>query len=134
MRDAFGRVSYLKLIPSADLGRPRIDVVVQTSGQLRDIAASRLFLVNRAVEMAAAAKNDQYENQVAAGVLEAEKTLIDKGISPKDAREISTFRVFGGANGGYGCLLYTSFKYNEKDELVSCGYHVVRCVFCGLYG
>ena len=102
VRDAFGRVSDLKLIPSADLGRPRIDVVVQTSGQLRDIAASRLFLVNRAVEMAAAAKNDQYENQVAAGVLEAEKTLIDKGISPKDAREISTFRVFGGANGGYG--------------------------------
>ncbi len=41
--------------------------------------------MNRAVEMAAAAKNDQYENQVAAGVLEAEKTLIDKGISPKDA-------------------------------------------------
>ena len=51
VRDAFGRVSDLKLIPSADLGRPRIDVVVQTSGQLRDIAASRLFLVNRAVEM-----------------------------------------------------------------------------------
>ncbi len=40
VRDAFGRVSDLKLIPSADLGRPRIDVVVQTSGQLRDIAAS----------------------------------------------------------------------------------------------
>ena len=76
MRDAFGRVSDLKLIPSADLGRPRIDVVVQTSGQLRDIAASRLFLVNRAVEMAAAAKNDQYENQVAAGVLEAEKIKV----------------------------------------------------------
>lgn len=35
VRDAFGRVSDLKLIPSADLGRPRIDVVVQTSGQLR---------------------------------------------------------------------------------------------------
>lgn len=37
VRDAFGRVSDLKLIPSADLGRPRIDVVVQTSGQLRDM-------------------------------------------------------------------------------------------------
>ncbi|MFQ7088440.1 MAG: cobaltochelatase subunit CobN, partial [Bacteroides sp.] len=46
VRDAFGRVSDLKLIPSAELGRPRIDVVVQTSGQLRDIAASRLFLIN----------------------------------------------------------------------------------------
>ena len=31
VRDAFGRVSDLKLIPSAELGRPRIDVVVQTS-------------------------------------------------------------------------------------------------------
>ena len=52
--------------------------------------------------MAAHAKDDQYENQVAAGVVEAERVLIEKGLTPKDAREISTFRVFGGANGGYG--------------------------------
>lgn len=123
VRDAFGRVSDLKLISSADLGRPRIDVVVQTSGQLRDIAASRLFLVNRAVEMAAAAKNDQYENQVAAGVLEAEKTLIDKGISPKDAREISTFRVFGGANGGYGTgiqgMVDAGDRWEDESEIAA---------------
>ena len=123
VRDAFGRVSDLKLIPSADLGRPRIDVVVQTSGQLRDIAAFRLFLVNRAVEMAAAAKNDQYENQVAAGVLEAEKTLIDKGISPKDAREISTFRVFGGANGGYGTgiqgMVDAGDRWEDESEIAA---------------
>lgn len=56
VRDTFGRVTDLRLIPSAELGRPRIDVVVQTSGQLRDIAASRLFLINRAVEMAANAR------------------------------------------------------------------------------
>ena len=31
VRDAFGRVSDLRLIPTAVLGRPRIDVVVQTS-------------------------------------------------------------------------------------------------------
>ena len=65
IRDAFGRVSDIRLIPSAELDRPRIDVVVQTSGQLRDLAASRLFLVNRAVEMAAEAKNDEYDNLVA---------------------------------------------------------------------
>ena len=116
VRDAFGRVSDLKLIPSEELGRPRIDVVVQTSGQLRDIAASRLFLVNRAVEMAAAATDDRYENQVAAGVLEAEKTLMDKGISPKDAREISTFRVFGGANGGYGTGIQGMVNAGDRWE------------------
>ena len=102
IRDTFGRVTDLRLIPSKELGRPRIDVVVQTSGQLRDIAASRLFLINRAVEMAAAAKDDVYDNQVAEGVVEAERALIEKGLTPKDAREVATFRVFGAANGGYG--------------------------------
>lgn len=102
VRDAFGRISDLKLIPSAELGRPRIDVVVQTSGQLRDLAASRLFLINRAVEMAAGAKDDKYENQVATSVIEAERVLTEKGLSPKDARGISTFRIFGGINGMYG--------------------------------
>ena len=41
--DPFGRVKNVRLIPAKDLGRPRIDAVVQTSGQLRDLAASRLF-------------------------------------------------------------------------------------------
>ena len=102
IRDAFGRVNDIRLIPSKELGRPRIDVVVQTSGQLRDLAASRLFLINRAVEMAASAKDDLYENQVAAGIVETERTLIEKGLTPKDAREMSAYRVFGGVNGGYG--------------------------------
>lgn len=116
IRDAFGRVSDLKLIPSAELGRPRIDVVVQTSGQLRDIAASRLFLINRAVEMAAVAKDDTFENQVAASVVEAERVLTEKGLSPKDAREISTFRVFGGANGGYGTGIQGMIESGDRWE------------------
>ena len=85
----------LSLIPSEALGRQRIDVVVQTSGQLRDLAASRLFLINRAVRMAAEAADDQYDNQVLAGVEESERYLIDKGVSPKQAREMSQYRVFG---------------------------------------
>ena len=116
IRDAFGRVSDLKLIPSAELGRPRIDVVVQTSGQLRDIAASRLFLINRAVEMAAAAKDDKFENQVAASVVEAERVLTEKGVSPKDAREMASFRVFGGANGMYGTGIQGMVESGDRWE------------------
>ncbi len=116
IRDAFGRVTDLRLIPSAELGRPRIDVVVQTSGQLRDLAASRLFLINRAVEMAAAAKDDVFENQVAEGVVEAERVLIDKGLTPKDAREISTYRVFGGVNGGYGTGIQGMVQAGDRWE------------------
>ena len=115
IRDAFGRVTDLRLIPSEELGRPRIDVVVQTSGQLRDIAASRLFLINRAVEMAAAAK-DQFENHVAEGVIAAERALTEKGISPKEARELSAYRVFGGVNGSYGTGIQWMVQKGDRWE------------------
>lgn len=116
IRDLFGRVSDIRLIPSEQLGRPRIDVVVQTSGQLRDIAASRLFLISRAVEMAAAAKEDRYENFVARSVVDAERRLIDKGLSPKEAREVSTYRVFGGVNGGYGTGITGMVQSGDRWE------------------
>lgn len=123
VRDVFGRVSDLRLIPSEELGRPRIDVVVQTSGQLRDLAASRLFLVSRAVEMAAAAEDDLYENFVARGVVDAEQTLIDKGLSPREAREVSTRRVFGGVNGNYGTgitgMVQSGDRWENSSEIAA---------------
>ena len=66
--------------------------------------------------MAAAAKDDTYENQVAASVTEAERVLTEKGLSPKDAREISTFRVFGGANGSYGSGIQEMVEAGDRWE------------------
>lgn len=100
MRDGFGRVRSLRLIPSERLGRPRIDVVVQTSGQLRDIAASRLELIRQAVGMAATAQDG--DNYVRKGVEDSERMLLAEGYSPADARRLAGRRVFGGANGNYG--------------------------------
>lgn len=119
IRDAFGRVNDIRLIPSEQLGRPRIDVVVQTSGQLRDIAASRLFLISRAVEMAAAAKDDIYDNYVSQSVIDAESKLIEKGLSPKQAREVSTYRVFGGVNGNYGTGITDMVQSGDRWENTS---------------
>ncbi len=98
-----GRVHDVKLIPSEKLNRPRIDVIVQTSGQFRDIAASRLYLVEKAVQIASEAKDgDKFPNYVKEGSIAAEKLLKTKGVAPAEARELSTVRVFGGANGNYG--------------------------------
>ncbi len=123
VRDPFGRISDLKLIPSEELGRPRIDVVVQTSGQLRDLAASRLFLISRAVKMAAEADNDIYPNYVTEGVVESERHLVDKGVSPKEARELSTARVFGGVNGNYGSgiqgMVEAGDRWENESEIAS---------------
>ena len=100
LMDGFGYIRSLKLIPANELNRPRIDVVVQTSGQLRDIAASRLALINRAIAMAA--EDDSENNFVKKGFDDAERLLLDKGFSPIEARKYSRERVFGGANGNYG--------------------------------
>lgn len=116
VRDAFGRVSDIQLIPSEILGRPRIDIVVQTSGQFRDLAASRLSLITRAVEMAASAKNDKYDNYAAASTTEVEHQLVELGIPPKDAREMSTQRVFGGINGMYGTGIQDMVTSGDKWE------------------
>jgi len=121
VRDPFGRVTDLRLIPSKELGRPRIDVVVQTSGQLRDLAASRLFLISRAVKMAAEAKDKEFPNYVAEGVVESEHHLVEKGISPKEARELSASRVFGGVNGNYGtgiqAMVEAGDRWEKEDEI-----------------
>ncbi len=102
VRDGFGTVRSLNLIPDEELGRPRIDVVVQTSGQLRDIAASRLDLINKAITMVSQARNPDSMNYVRSGIAMAEKYLIDKGFSPLEARKYASKRVFGGVNGNYG--------------------------------
>ncbi len=116
VRDPFGRVTDLRLIPSEELGRPRIDVVVQTSGQLRDLAASRLFLIGRAVKMAAEADDKAYPNYVREGVVESERVLVDKGVSPKEARSLSTQRVFGGVNGNYGSGIQSMVEAGDRWE------------------
>lgn len=101
LRDGFGYIRSLQLVPAEKLGRPRIDVVVQTSGQLRDIAASRLELINRAVAMAAEDRGAA-ENYVRKGFEDAERLLLERGFSPVDARRFSQERIFGGAGGNYG--------------------------------
>jgi len=115
--DPRGRVGDLRLIPSTDLGRPRIDVVVQTAGQLRDLAASRLALINRAVAMAAEASDaGDHANFVHAGRLRAEEVMKEKGLSPADARRYSTLRVFGGVNGNYGTAIMEMVERSDRWE------------------
>jgi len=123
VRDTYGRVSDVRLIPSKQLGRPRIDVIIQTSGQFRDLAASRLFLISKAIDLAANAKDEGFENQVSRGTLDMEKQLVQSGISPKDAREMSKQRIFGGLQGRYDTgikeLITAGDKWTTQKEIAN---------------
>ena len=122
VHDRMGRVSDVRLIPSEELGRPRIDVLVQTSGQFRDLAASRLSLITKAVALAAnAGSNEKYPNFVLEGNKNTEKLLVEEGTPPQRARELSGIRVFGGINGMYGTgiqeMIFASNKWSSRDEI-----------------
>ena len=44
--DALGRVNKLEVIPLEELGRPRIDVVVNCSGVFRDLFVNQVMTVS----------------------------------------------------------------------------------------
>jgi cobaltochelatase CobN len=122
VRNARGTVHAVQLVPMEKLQRPRIDVVVQTSGQARDIAASRLFLIDEAVKLASNADDrEEFPNRVREGTLAAEEVMKEKGLSPLDARAFATARVFGGVNGNYGTgimgLVESGDRWEEDSEL-----------------
>ena len=51
--DALGRVNKLEVMTLEELGRPRVDVVVNCSGVFRDLFVNQMNLLDRAVKMAA---------------------------------------------------------------------------------
>ena len=117
VRNSYGRVHDVRLIPMETLKRPRIDVLVQTSGQFRDIAASRIDLINKAISIAAEADDgNAYKNYVKDGVLLAEKELKEKGFSPEEAQRYAKVRVFGGLNGNYGTGIMGLVERGDKWE------------------
>lgn len=98
VRNSRGSVYDVEVIPSEELGRPRIDVLVQTSGQFRDIAASRISLMDKAVQLVSELEEEPYPNFVRDGTSETEMRLKEEGMSPKEARDFATARIFGAAN------------------------------------
>lgn len=121
VRDSQGRVMDLRLIPSEQLGRPRVDIMVQVSGQLRDIAGSRLKLISDAVRLASESTADIYPNYVREGTEAQSRRLADGGMDPSKAGRLARARVFGPVNSGYstGMLSYTanSGEWDDRSEL-----------------
>lgn len=118
VRNRGGIVHDVALIPCEKLKRPRVDVVIQTSGQFRDLAASRLELLDKAVRLAAESDERDCANHVRAGTLEMEQRLTARGYSPRKARELATTRLFGGIHGRYGAgireLVQAGDRWGEK--------------------
>ncbi|MBW4583107.1 MAG: magnesium chelatase subunit H [Tildeniella nuda ZEHNDER 1965/U140] len=92
--DSLGRMNKLELIPLEELGRPRIDVVVNCSGVFRDLFINQMALLDRAVKMAAEADEPLEMNFVRKHALKQSEEM---GINIRQAAT----RVFSNASGSY---------------------------------
>jgi len=113
MPDALGRVNKLELISLEELGRPRIDVVVNCSGVFRDLFVNQMNLLDRAVKLAAE-QDEPYEmNFVRKHAVEQAEEL---GLS---IREAAT-RIFSNASGSYSSnvnLAVENSSWNDESQL-----------------
>ncbi len=114
-------VEDVELIPASELGRPRIDVVVQAASLFRDTFPDRMKLLDKAVRLAASASHG--ENFVAEHTAEAERELKRSGIAARDARTLAGARIFSNSAGGYGTGLVASISrsgsYTSSEGLTA---------------
>ncbi|MBX2863402.1 MAG: magnesium chelatase subunit H [Leptolyngbyaceae cyanobacterium MAG.088] len=111
--DALGRVNKLEIVPLEELGRPRIDVVINCSGVFRDLFVNQMALLDRAVKMAAEADEPLEMNFVRKHAL---KQAEEMGLS---LREAAT-RIFSNASGSYAAnvnLAVENSSWEEESEL-----------------
>jgi magnesium chelatase subunit H len=111
--DALGRVNKLELIPLAELGRPRIDVVVNCSGVFRDLFINQMNLLDQAVKMAAEANEPIEMNFVRKHALQQAEEM---GVGLRQAAT----RIFSNASGSYSSninLAVENSSWEEEKEL-----------------
>jgi magnesium chelatase subunit H len=95
VRDALNRTTNVEAIPLAQLGRPRIDVVMTVSGIFRDLFSPTVQLLDKAVRLVAQLDEPLESNYVRKHVLQQVE---------HDACDLddAAVRVFSNAPGNYG--------------------------------
>ena len=99
VRNWRGEVVDVALIPREELGRPRVDVLVTTSGAYRDSYQSKVELITKATQLAAASR--EADNAVARAANDTEAALVAAGETAPRARQLALARVFSPAPGAY---------------------------------
>ncbi|MCC5614074.1 magnesium chelatase subunit H [Nostoc sp. CHAB 5836] len=107
--DALGRVNKLELISLEELGRPRIDVVINCSGVFRDLFINQMNLLDQGVKMAAEADEPLEMNFVRKHALQQAQEM---GINLRQAAT----RVFSNASGSYSSNINLAVENSTWDS------------------
>lgn len=105
-----GRVERLEIVPASELGRPRIDAVVQATSVYRDQFDGFMRQLAGAIDRLAGL-DETSGPAVEAKTLEAK--LVARGMERERARALARMRIFSNAPGDYGSGLPDRL---EKDS------------------
>jgi cobaltochelatase CobN len=95
--DARGKVVDVEVIPRAQLGRPRIDIVIASASE--GLFANLTRLMDKAVQEVKAL--DEADNQVRQHYLQIKSALIASGVAADDADRMAGVRIFDEPPGNY---------------------------------
>jgi magnesium chelatase subunit H len=111
--DSYGRIAGASLVPLAELGRPRIDVLITLSGIFRDLMPLQIKLLAEAAFLASSADEPLELNWIRKHSLSYQQ---EHGCT----LEIASLRVYGNAEGAYGSNvnnLVESSRWSDEGEL-----------------
>ncbi len=106
--DSYGRLAGAQLMTLAELGRPRVDVVITLSGIFRDLLPLQIKLLAEAAFLAASADEPLEQNFI-------RKHALAFQAEHGGDLETASLRVFGNAEGAYGANV-SSLVDNSRWE------------------
>jgi cobaltochelatase CobN len=117
--DERGRVTGVEALTRKQLGRPRVDVTLISSGLFRDLFGNLLTLMDQAAQLAQK-QDDEGGNVMADHSRKTAAALAARGIAPDEAQRMASVRIFGLPSGAYGTQIeklipLTNAWRNEKE-------------------
>ncbi len=105
---ASGRITGVEVLPSASIGRPRVDVTWRISGLFRDLFPAQIALIDAAVQAVAARDEADDENPLASVRRSGGAARLD--------------RIFGNAPGSYGSGVEELLGRGDDAESIGAAY------------
>jgi cobaltochelatase CobN len=108
---ATGRITGIEVLPTAAIGRPRVDVTWRISGLFRDLFPAQIALIDAAVQAVAARDEEDDENPLASARRSSRGGRLD--------------RIFGNAPDSYGAGVEDFLGHAENVESIGEAYLAV---------
>ncbi|MCX7841810.1 MAG: magnesium chelatase subunit H [Clostridia bacterium] len=112
---------HYEIIPIEELGRPRIDVVINICGFFRDMFPNLIDDLNGVFIKVARLNEPDHLNYFRANSFNIFKKLVEEGIDEEEAHELSVARLFGPAEAEYGTGITRMFETKNWTEETQIG-------------